>query len=67
MLNNKNTTTMGKKFFCFALMLLYVVGVIGGIGYSIMGGGYVIALGIATTGWLAWPKVADLYRFIMGD
>ena len=58
---------MGKKSLCFALIALYVVGVLGGIGYSIMGGGYVIAVGIATTGWLAWPKVTDLYRFIMED
>lgn len=58
---------MGKKFLCFALIALYVVGVLGGIGYSIMGGGYVIAVGILATGWLAWPKVTDLYRFIMED
>jgi len=44
------------------MVCLFALGVIGGIGWSLYSGGYVIAVGVAGTGWLAWPKVVEYVK-----
>lgn len=48
------------------VLLLYAMGVIGGIGYAIYNGAYPIAVGVAVTGWLALPKVKEIVGILIG-
>lgn len=50
-----------KKIGYFIMLCLWVLGVLGGIGWSLYSGGYVIAVGVASTGCMAWPKVKDYF------
>lgn len=47
------------KIISFIIVCLYVLGVLGAIGYTLMGGGYLIAVAVAVVAWLAWPKVRE--------
>ena len=51
-----------KKILNFILLFLTLVGIIGGIGYSIYDGRWVIAVGIAVAGYMAWPKVKKMFE-----
>lgn len=53
-----------KKIISFALICLYALGVIGGIGYTLCCGAYLIALGVAALGWMAWPKVVECWKVL---
>lgn len=50
-----------KKIYYFIMLCLWVLGVLGSIGWSLYSGGYVIAVGVAATGWMAWPQVKDYF------
>lgn len=50
-----------KGFIYFVLICLYILGTIGGIGYTIYNGAYPIAVGVAVCGWLAFPKANEIY------
>ena len=50
-----------KKIVYFIMLCLWAVGVLGGIGWSLYSGGYVIAVGVAVTGWMALPKVKKYF------
>ena len=51
-----------KKVLSLILIFLSVVGILGGIGYSIYQGAWVIAVGLCAAGYVAWPGVVDLYK-----
>ena len=51
-----------KKIVYFLIMCLYVLGTIGGVGYSLYSGAYLIAVGVAAVGWMAWPKVVEYFH-----
>ena len=53
---------MMKKILYFALLFLWAMGILGGIGYSIYGGAWPIAVGVAVAAWLSWPKVTELFH-----
>ena len=55
-----------KGFLYVIVLLLYAMGVIGGIGYAIYNGAYPIAVGVAVTGWLALPKVKEIVGILFG-
>ena len=55
-----------KKILYFILLILTVIGIIGGIGYSIYNGAWVIAIGLVVTGYMAYPKVKDLIDKLLG-
>lgn len=55
-----------KGFLYLLVLLLYAMGVIGGIGYAIYNGAYPIAVGVAVTGWLALPKVREIVGILLG-
>ena len=55
---------MAKKFYCFVMLCLYVLGVLGGIGYAIYGGAWPVAIGIAATAYLAFPKAKELFEYL---
>lgn len=45
------------KFFSFFKLIIAIVACIGGIGYALYQGGYVIAVAIALLTWFAWPSI----------
>jgi hypothetical protein len=51
-----------KKIINFILLFLTLIGIIGGIGYSIYNSAWVIAVGIAVAGYMAWPKVKKVFE-----
>ncbi len=51
-----------KKVLSFVLLFLWAMGIMGGIGYSIYGGAWPIAVGVAVAAWLSWPKVTELFH-----
>lgn len=51
-----------KKVLSFVLLFLWAMGIAGGIGYSIYGGAWPIAVGVAVAAWLSWPKVTELFH-----
>jgi hypothetical protein len=51
-----------KKVLSFVILFLWVMGIVGGIGYSIYGGAWPIAVGVAVAAWLSWPKVTELFH-----
>lgn len=53
-----------KKVYCFLMVCLYVLGCIGGIGYTVYDKAYPIAAGIAVAGWMAWPKIKELFNIV---
>lgn len=53
-----------KKILYFVLICLYALGVIGGVGYTLWCGAYLIAIGIASLGWMAWPKVVECWKVL---
>ena len=44
------------------LLFLTVVGLLGGIGYSIYSNAYVISVGLIAATYVAWPGIKDLYK-----
>ena len=53
---------MAKKFFSFAMLALAVLGSIGGLGWSLYNGGYVIAVGVVGLTYLAWPEIVKHFK-----
>lgn len=51
-----------NKILNFILLFLTLIGLIGGIGYSIYDGRWVIAVGLVATGYMAWPKVKKVFE-----
>ena len=50
-----------KKLGYFLLIALCVVGVIGGIGYSIFCKAYPVAVGVAVLTYAAWPNIKNYF------
>ena len=51
-----------KRVLYFLLLFLTLIGIIGGIGYGIYDGRWVIAVGIAIAGYMTWPKVKNVFE-----
>ena len=51
-----------KKYFSFLMICLYILGVIGGLGWTLYSGGYVIAVGVVAVAYMAWPKLVEYFR-----
>lgn len=62
--SNKNDRKM-KKLINFAVIALWVLGTIGGVGYAIYGGSWPIAAGCAINGILALPTVKKHFNELM--
>lgn len=50
------------KILYFILLFLAVIGLLGGIGYTIYYGAYVVTIGIAVLGYLAYPSFIDYFN-----
>lgn len=51
-----------KKVLAFVLLILTVVGVIGGIGYTIYEKAYFVTVGLVVAGFVIWPRVKELFK-----
>lgn len=51
-----------KKVLAFVLLILTAVGILGGIGYTIYYGVYMVTAGLVAAGYVAWPEVKELYK-----
>ena len=51
-----------NKVLYLILLFLAVIGLLGGIGYTIYYGSYVVTIGIAVLGYLAYPSFIDYYN-----
>lgn len=56
---------MKKQLFYFVALFLYVMGIIGGIGYSLYGGSWPIAIGIVVLAFMAFPTAKKMWNFLM--
>ena len=53
-----------KKYYYLVMLALYVVGAIGGIGYTLYIGEYVTAVGIAVLAFMALPTAVNYWKFL---
>ena len=51
-----------NKVVYLLLLFLTVIGIIGGIGYSIYSNAHIIGVGLIATVYVAWPGIKDLYK-----
>lgn len=50
-----------KSIELFFILVIAFLGLAGGIGYTIYNGAYLIAIGIAVLGYLAYPKAKEMF------
>lgn len=55
-----------EKALYFILLILAVLGFIGGIGYTIYCGAYLISVGVLALGYLAYPKCKEIFNKMIG-
>ena len=53
-----------KKILYFLALFLYGLGTIGGIGYALYSGAWVIAIAVAVLAAMAWPTAKKLYHLL---
>lgn len=51
-----------KGVFYFIMLCCYVLGSIGGFGYSLYSKNYLIAAAVVILAYMAWPKAKDYYE-----
>lgn len=51
-----------KGFICFVLIALYVLGSIGGLGYTLYNKAYVIAVGVLAVVIMAFPYIKGVFK-----
>lgn len=51
-----------KKILYFLLLFLYILGLIGGIGYTLCNHAWVIAIGVIVLGVMGWPTARDCIK-----
>ena len=51
----------------FVILAIALVGLVGGIGYTIYSGAYPIAVGVAALGYLAYPKAKEMFKGLFND
>jgi len=54
-----------KKVYYFLMLCLYMLGCIGGIGYSVYNGAWPVAVGVAALGYMAWPKFIEFRGYLI--
>ena len=53
-----------NKILAFFLLVLGFVGIVGGVGYTCYYGAWPIGVGVAATGYLAWPRIKELWKVL---
>lgn len=52
------------KPLCLLLLALYVLGVVGGVGYTLYYGLWYVSVGVLTTGILAFDNVRKIWSYL---
>lgn len=55
-----------NKILIFLLLILTFLGIIGGIGYTLYNKAYVITAGLIAAGYVAWPRLKELFEQLIG-
>lgn len=58
---------MKKQFLSLIMLALAVLGSIGGFGWSLYNGSYVIAVGVVGLTYLAWPEIVRHFKVLFND
>lgn len=53
-----------KKILYFLALFLYGIGAIGGIGYALYSGAWIVAIAVAVLAAMAWPTAKKLYHLL---
>ena len=56
-----------KGFIYFFLICLYILGTIGGLGYTLYNKAYPIAVGVAIVAFMALPQVVKYFKTLTDD
>jgi hypothetical protein len=51
-----------KSIFNFAMICLYLLGSIGGLGYALYNKAWLVAIGVAVLAYMAFPKAKEYYN-----
>jgi hypothetical protein len=57
---------MKQQFPSFVMLALAALGSIGGLGWSLYSGGYVVAVGVVGLSFMAWPKIVEHWNNVFG-
>jgi uncharacterized membrane protein len=55
---------MMKKYFAFLVLSMYVLGAVGGFGYAMYQGAYLIAVAVVVLALMAFPTAQKYYEFL---
>jgi uncharacterized membrane protein len=55
---------MMKKYFALLVLCLYVLGAVGGFGFAMYQGAYLIAVAVVVLALMAFPTVQKYYEFL---
>lgn len=53
-----------KKVLYFFVCLLWLLGLVGGVGYTIYYGQYPVAIGVAALGYMAFGKAKEYFDYL---
>ena len=52
------------KYYYLTMLFLYVLGTIGGIGYTLYIHEYVVAVGVAVVAYMGFPTAVNFWKFL---
>ena len=63
-INHKNESSMKKYFVALLWLIVYAVGLVGGVGYAAYSGAWVIAICVVLLGVMAFPKAKEAFKVL---
>ena len=63
-INHKNESNMKKYFVALLWLIVYLVGLVGGVGYAAYSGAWVIAICVVLLGVMAFPKAKEAFKVL---
>lgn len=66
-INHKNKIKMKKYFVALGWLAVYLLGVIGGVGYAAYSGAWVIAICVIMLGVMAFPKAKEAFKVLSNE
>ena len=55
---------MKKQFLSFFGICAYVMGTIGGFGFSVYGGSWPVAIAVLILAFMAWPTAVNYWKYL---
>ena len=66
-INHKNESNMKKYFVALLWLIVYAVGLVGGVGYAAYSGAWVIAICVVLLGVMAFPKAKEAFKMLSNE